>query len=47
MSYLFWSQIIFWIVLLIYVYYLIRKNHALKNQLESIESSLNSNEENQ
>jgi len=44
MSYLFWSQVIFWVVLLLYVYYLIRKNHNLKNQLESIESSLNSDE---
>jgi hypothetical protein len=44
MSYLFWSQIIFWVVLMLYVYYLIRKNHDLKNRVESMESSLNSDE---
>lgn len=45
MQYLFWSQAIFWIVLVLYVYYLIRKNETLRNQLESFESSLDSDEE--
>ena len=44
MSYLFWSQVIFWIVLVVYVYYLIRKNENLKKQLESIESTVNLDE---
>lgn len=41
MSYLFWAHVIFWAVLFIYIYSLIRKSENLKKEVDALKSTFN------
>jgi hypothetical protein len=42
MSYFFWAHVIFWAVLFIYIYSLVRKSENLKKEVDALKSSLES-----
>ncbi len=44
-SYLFWAYAIFWILLFIYVYNLLRKSNELRSQVEALKGSFGKNKE--
>ena len=41
MSYLFWAHVIFWAVLFIYIYSLVRKSENLKKEVDALKSTFN------
>jgi len=38
-DYLFWGHFVFWVFIIGYIYYLARKNNALKKELEALDES--------